>query len=168
MLFVAIAVTLVVVPALVVLALRHWGQQDAQTETRLHSTQTHTVSYDVPSGQDPAPLRTALNHAHFSNALGHGDSGRSLIVECDEADRSRVRSTDNDQPGDGDVAERVRPRDGSPLALVSAPGIAFARSISAAIEAIRSFGLAAMTIGDRAIIVTALEAHIAVGTPVPA
>ena len=92
MLFVAIAVTLVVVPALVVLALRHWGQQDAQTETRLHSTQTHTLSYDVPSGQDPAPLRTALNHAHFSTALGNGSSGRSLIVECDEGDRARVRT----------------------------------------------------------------------------
>lgn len=92
MLFVAIAVALVVVPALVLLALRHSGQQDARTETRLHSPHTHTLSYDVPVGQDPAPLRTALNHAHFSTVRGRGDSGRSLIVECDETERGRVRT----------------------------------------------------------------------------
>ncbi|WP_151082188.1 hypothetical protein [Nocardioides cynanchi] len=92
MIFVAIAVALVGIPALIILALRQWGQQDARTETRLHQSQTHTASYDVPAGQDPAPLRTALNHASFSTVLGHGDAGRSLIVECDEADRARVRN----------------------------------------------------------------------------
>jgi hypothetical protein len=91
MLFVAIAVALVVVPLIVVLALRQWGQQDAQTESRLLSPHTHTLSYVVPTGQDPAPLRAALGHEHFSTVLGRGDSGHCLIVECDERDRGRIR-----------------------------------------------------------------------------
>jgi hypothetical protein len=91
MLFVAIAVALVVVPALVVLALRQWGQQDVQIETRLRSPGTHTLTYVVPDGQDPAPLRSALGHEHFSTVLGRGESGHCLIVECDERDRDRIR-----------------------------------------------------------------------------
>ena len=91
MLFVAIAVALVVIPALVVLALRQWGQQDSQTESRLLSPGVHTLSYVVPTGQDPAPLRAALAHEHFSSVMGHGDSGHCLIVECREGQRARVR-----------------------------------------------------------------------------
>jgi hypothetical protein len=92
MLFVAIAVALVVIPALVVLALRQWGQQDSQTESRLLSPGVHTLSYVVPTGQDPAPLRAALAHEHFSSVMGHGDSGHCLIVECEEDDRDRIRA----------------------------------------------------------------------------
>jgi hypothetical protein len=91
MLFVAIAFALAVVPALIVLALRQWGQQDTQTETRLRSPDVHTLSYVVPSGQDPAPLRAALSHAHFTSVTGRGDAGHCLIVECGEAERGKVR-----------------------------------------------------------------------------
>jgi hypothetical protein len=91
MLFVAIAFALVVVPALIVLALRQWGQQDARTESRLRSPHAHTLSYVVPRGQDPAPLRAALTHAHFTSVMGRGDAGHCLIVECDESARARVR-----------------------------------------------------------------------------
>jgi hypothetical protein len=91
MLLVAIAFALVVVPALVVLALRQWGQEDVRTEDRLRSPGAHTLSYVVPAGQDPAPLRAALGHEHFSTVLGRGDSGHCLIVECEESERGRVR-----------------------------------------------------------------------------
>jgi hypothetical protein len=91
MLLVAIALALVVVPALVVLALRQWGRQDVQTESRLLSPDAHTLTYVVPTGQDPAPLRTALLHAHFSAVMGRGDAGDCLVVECDEGERDRIR-----------------------------------------------------------------------------
>jgi hypothetical protein len=91
MLFVAIALALVVVPALIVLALRQWGQQDARTETRLRSPDAHTLSYAVPAGEDPAPLRAALTHAHFTSVTGRGDAGHCLIVECREGQRGQVR-----------------------------------------------------------------------------
>jgi hypothetical protein len=84
MLFVAIAFALAVVPALIVLALRQWGQQDTQTETRLRSPDVHTLSYVVPGGQDPAPLRAALSHAHFTSVTGRGDAGRGKVREIIE------------------------------------------------------------------------------------
>ncbi len=88
-LFVLIALLL---PVLFAMALRRWGLETAETERRLSSPQTPTVSYVVPEGQDPAFVRAALAHAGFETML-HRSDGQRLIVECDAAERDRVRET---------------------------------------------------------------------------
>lgn len=91
------AVTLLVlvalsVPVLVVMALRRWGLETAETERRLSSPQTPTVSYVVPEGQDPVFVRAALAHAGFDTMLHRSDCQR-LIVGCAAGERDRVRET---------------------------------------------------------------------------
>jgi len=92
MLFTVTLVVLVAMslPVFLVLSLRRWGLERAETESRLHSPQAHIVSYLVPEGQDPAVVRAALGHAGFVTMMERGGDQR-LVVECDAADRDRVR-----------------------------------------------------------------------------
>jgi hypothetical protein len=84
-----LGLTLIVVPLLVIASLRRWGLEEADTDTRLHSPQTHTASYVVPPGQDPAVVRAALKHAGFVTVMEHG--GDHLLVECEVGQRNRAR-----------------------------------------------------------------------------
>lgn len=85
-----LGLTLIVVPVLVIASLRRWGLEEADTEDRLHSPRTHTVSYVVPPGQDPAVVRAALKHAGFVAVMDHGGDQR-LLVECEAGQRNRAR-----------------------------------------------------------------------------
>lgn len=73
------------------LALRNFVLDEAKTEARLRSPETHTLDYEVPNGQDPAPLRAALAQAHFTAITR--DDGRSehVTIAAEEGDRARVR-----------------------------------------------------------------------------
>lgn len=80
----------------VAIALRSWGRGVAATETRLHAPGAHTLTYEVPLGQDPAVAMTALLHAGFTSVVDltvgdHAGGAELLLVECDEQDRERVR-----------------------------------------------------------------------------
>lgn len=92
---VAIAIFLLaLIAGMVILAvgLRNWGRNDARTEARLRSPDTHTVAYVVPDGQDPAILMAALAGAGFTAVVDTSGRSERVLVACDEAERDRVRS----------------------------------------------------------------------------
>jgi hypothetical protein len=84
---------LVFVVALVAVAmgLRRWTLDEARTEARLHSPETHTVAYAVPEGQDPVFVMAALKHAGFTVVEDLSEGQERLLVQCAESDRGRVR-----------------------------------------------------------------------------
>jgi len=73
------------------LALRGWTIAEARTEARLRSPDTPTLTYAVPHGQDPARLMTALVRDGFISVPDFVGGVERLLIECDEADRARVR-----------------------------------------------------------------------------
>jgi hypothetical protein len=81
----------VIAVAMVMLGLRRWVLEEGRTEALLRDPATHTVTYLIPNGQDPASLMGALAHAHFTAVIdSHGGSER-LLVACEETDRPQVR-----------------------------------------------------------------------------
>ena len=93
---VAAAVILVVIVLVVGVAiplfLRSWGAEESRTEARLHDPRTHTVTFAIPNGVDPAVVRVALTQAGFTGVMEQVGEVECLRVECDESDRERVRS----------------------------------------------------------------------------
>ena len=76
---------------LVLRGARSWVLDAAATEARLMDPETHTLSYLVPNGRDPADLMSALAHARFTTATDtHGGIER-LLIACEETDRAQVR-----------------------------------------------------------------------------
>jgi hypothetical protein len=70
---------------------RRWVLDAGATEARLKDPETHTLTYLVPNGRDPAALMAALAHTHFITAMDtHGGIER-LLIACEEADRAQVR-----------------------------------------------------------------------------
>jgi len=91
----ALAIILVVVLVLGVgipMFLRAWGAEEARIETHLHDPATHTVAYAVPNGVDPAVVKAALTKAGFTSGTDRVGDVECLLVECEESERSRVRS----------------------------------------------------------------------------
>ena len=81
----------VVAGVLILQVTRRWVLEEAATEARLTDPATHTFSYLVPNGQDPAALMAALAHAGFATAIdAHGGTER-LLVACEEPDREQIR-----------------------------------------------------------------------------
>lgn len=76
----------------VLLGLRTWVLDEAKLEQRLRAPQTHTVDFEVPNGWDPAPLKAALTHAHFTSLTRTGAGLEHLTIACEERDRARVRA----------------------------------------------------------------------------
>lgn len=107
-----------VLPLLLVLALRSWGMQEEALETSLLAAGAHTVAYVVPDGEDPTFVRAALSHHGFVSVLDHGGghSGghggeRRLVVRCEPGQREEVRGILQaaDHPATyGDPARAVR------------------------------------------------------------
>lgn len=90
----AIAILLVALIAVLVVGavgLRSWGMAEARTEARLRSPTTHTISYVVPRGQDPAILMAALAGAGFTTVVDNSAPAERILVACAETDRDRVR-----------------------------------------------------------------------------
>ena len=85
-----LVLTVMVVPLLLLLVMRRFGREEADTERALLSPEAHTVSWVVPDGEDPALVRTHLAHAGFTSVLDHSGDQR-LVVQCAPADRERVR-----------------------------------------------------------------------------
>jgi hypothetical protein len=83
---------LLVLAVLVALALRSWGREEARMEALIESPETHTVSYVVPDGQDPAIVAAALHEAGFP-ARAHLEGGFEVLrIACAEQERDTVRS----------------------------------------------------------------------------
>ena len=85
-----LVLTLMVVPLVLLLMMRRFGMEQADTEQALLAPQAHTVSWVVPEGEDPALVRTHLAHAGFTSVLDRSGDQR-LVVRCEAADRERVR-----------------------------------------------------------------------------
>lgn len=81
----------VVIGLVFMLALRKWTFAEARTEARLRSSDTPTVAYVVPHGQDPALLMTALVREGFVSVPDIVGGVERLLIECDESDRARLR-----------------------------------------------------------------------------
>lgn len=77
--------------ALVMLGLRRWVLDEGRTEARLRDPETHTVTYLIPNGQDPAILMGALAHAQFTTVIDSQGGSERLLVACEETDRAQVR-----------------------------------------------------------------------------
>jgi hypothetical protein len=83
---------LLILVVVAMLVLRGWGRDEARMDAVLDSPGTHTVSYLVPDGQDPAILAAALHSAGFT-ARAHLEGGFEVLrIACDEAERAQVRS----------------------------------------------------------------------------
>jgi hypothetical protein len=97
MLFVmmVLVLTALALPIVLVLMLRNLGRQEVETETVLMAPGAHTVRYVVPEGDDPAPVRAALDHAGFASVLDRGGDQR-LVVRCEPGERDRIRQVIHD------------------------------------------------------------------------
>ena len=82
-----------VLGAVLVWAFRRMTIDERNTEARLHEPGAHTLVYDIPTGQDPAVLVSALASAGFT-AIGEMEGGfERLYVECPNPDdRAEIRS----------------------------------------------------------------------------
>lgn len=87
-----LVVVAVVLGVAIPLFLRSWGAEESRTEARLHDPHTHTVAYAIPNGVDPVVIRVALTKAGFAAVTDHVGDVECLRVECDESDRTRLRS----------------------------------------------------------------------------
>ena len=94
---VGILFLVVVLAAVLVLRVaRTWVLDEGATEARLRDPATHTLSYVVPNGQDPATLMSALAHAKFTTVTdSHGGIER-LLIGCEETERAQVRQVMED------------------------------------------------------------------------
>lgn len=72
--------------------LRSWVAEESRTETRLHDPHTHTVAYAIPNGIDPVVVKLGLTKAGFTSVIDVVSDAECLRVECDQAERARVRS----------------------------------------------------------------------------
>lgn len=81
----------VVAGLLIMRGTRRWVLDAEATEVRLRDPQTHTLSYRVPLGQDPAILMAGLAHAGFTTASDSHGSLERLLIACEESDRDQVR-----------------------------------------------------------------------------
>jgi hypothetical protein len=86
-----LVLTVLVVPLLAIAMMRRFGMEEADTERTLLSADSHSVSWLVPEGEDPALVRTHLAHEGFVSVLDRSGDQR-LVVGCEPAERERVRS----------------------------------------------------------------------------
>jgi hypothetical protein len=82
---------LLVVTVAVAGGLRRLVFQESEVERRLRARGTHTISYALPNGVDPADFRAALLGADFVSCMSSGGAHECLLVECSEGDRARLR-----------------------------------------------------------------------------
>ena len=99
---------LVVIVALA-LSLRTVVKDQERTESRLRDPRTHTVTYAIPDGIDPAVFAVALRKHGYASLVEDVGAIQGLRVACDAADREEVRNVI-----EGIV---VNPYDGSALKL---------------------------------------------------
>jgi hypothetical protein len=86
-----VALTVMIVPLLVIAMMRRFGLEEADTERSLLAPEAHTVSWTVPEGEDPALVRTHLAHEGFVSVLDRSGDQR-LVVRCEPGEREKVRA----------------------------------------------------------------------------
>jgi hypothetical protein len=82
---------LVVAGMLVLRFLRTWVLDEEATEARLRDPETHTLSYVVPNGRDPADFMSALAHAKFTCVTDAHAGVERVLIACEESERAHVR-----------------------------------------------------------------------------
>ena len=94
-------VLVLVVLLLLLMTFRRWTLDEAKTEARLRSPDSHRLVYAIPDGQDPTSLMAALTSAGFVSVIDTQAGVERLLVECEERDRTRVRRTIEQADGSG-------------------------------------------------------------------
>ena len=84
-------IVVLVVLVMLLLTFRRWTLDEAKTEARLRSPESHRLVYPVPDGEDPTSVMAALTGAGFVSVVDTLAGVERLLVECDEKDRARVR-----------------------------------------------------------------------------
>ena len=75
----------------VALALRSGVKDEERTESRLRDPHTYTVTYAIPNGVDPIVFAIAVKRAGYVSIVEELGATQGLRVECDAADREKVR-----------------------------------------------------------------------------
>jgi len=75
----------------VALSLRSVVEDHERIESRLRDPHTHTVTYAIPNGIDPVVFAVALKRCGYISMVEELGSTQGLRVECDTADREKVR-----------------------------------------------------------------------------
>ena len=92
---IAAAVFIVLLVLIVTVAaaggLRRLVRDESEVERDLRSPDTHTLTYAVPNGVDPADLRIALLRAGFPSSPSRAGAREGLLVGCAEGDLARLR-----------------------------------------------------------------------------
>ncbi len=84
------------------LVLRRLTLDEVAVEDRLHEPARHSLSYVVPTGQDPAVLMAALSHHGIAAVSDMSGGTERLLVECrDEQQRRQVRAIIEDVHSSG-------------------------------------------------------------------
>lgn len=86
-----LVLSVMVIPLLILGAMRRFGQEEAATEEALLAPGAHTVAWVVPEGEDPSLVRTHLAHAGFVSVLDRSGDQR-LVVGCEPGQREQVRA----------------------------------------------------------------------------
>jgi hypothetical protein len=82
---------LLVITVAVAGGLRRLVRDEAELERRLRAPETHTISYAVPNGVDPADVRAALLRAGYASCMSVGGGRECLLADCPEGERTRLR-----------------------------------------------------------------------------
>jgi hypothetical protein len=96
---------------IVLYVLRQQVAEREQVSEELHSPQTPTLEYAVPTGQDPTVIVAALEKAGYTATADPHHAHQRLLVACPEGvdrDREEVRSVI-------ESASVTAPQDGVPL-----------------------------------------------------
>ena len=86
-----LSVLAIVAIVAVALSLRSVVEDHERTESRLCDPRTHTVTYAIPNGFDPVVFAVALKKCGYISMVEELGATQGLRVECDAADRERVR-----------------------------------------------------------------------------
>ncbi|WP_432477120.1 hypothetical protein [Nocardioides sp. GXQ0305] len=73
-------------------ALRSVSLEQVRREQQLHDPRSHTVSYAVPPGVDPATVLAAVRASGFTGVVDPTGPTEHVLVGCGESDRPRLRS----------------------------------------------------------------------------
>jgi hypothetical protein len=107
----ALLITVVVIGGIVVnVSLRRWVREESRHEVYLRDPGTPTVAYAIPNGMDPVTVETALARAGFDSGVDRVGTVHCVRIECDPAQRERVRGVLEGIPTNGYDGSQLQTR----------------------------------------------------------